>query len=130
MLLPVKHRIYGILLMSLFAETAFSDTCPSAHTVVERKISRDYEWTLDERKTLEDVLAVERLYSARLKNNGEFVACYYSGKRGLLRLDAKPEKENCQLKKAGGEWELVNETEHVCQERDLSQCRFETECQP
>lgn len=108
---------------------AKADHCPSPDVVKQRKISRDYEWTLDERRTLEDVLAVETLYSARIKNSGDFVACYYSSGSQLLRLDAKPEKKGCLIVESGGKWNIINEVEAVCGDKEITLCEFTVKCE-
>ena len=119
--------IIGILLF-LYSNFIFAEQCPTPQIIKDRKISRDFEWTLDERMTLEHVLAVEKLYSVRIKNDGEFIACYYSGHKGLLRLDGKPEGDSCRLQKETGNWDLVNNNEQICKEADLSLCLFSIIC--
>ena len=81
MIFTGKINLKIAVLLWVFLNTGLvkADHCPSPETIKERKISRDYEWTIDERRTLDDVLAVEKLYSVRIKNQGEFIACYYSG---------------------------------------------------
>lgn len=105
-----------------------ADQCPSAETVKERKISREYDWSIDERRSLEDVLAVEKLYSVRIKNRGEFVACYYTSNNRLLRLDGAAIEENCIINKKSGDWVELENQEQVCKELDLSQCIYEMDC--
>ena len=106
----------------------YADSCPSVQIVKDRKISRAYAWYIDERRTLEDVLAVEKLYSARLKNNGEYVRCYYSGNGRLLEMDAWPLKAGCSIVEFKGEWEASDEQESVCNEEDVSMCQFALYC--
>ena len=124
--LNYKYSIFVLLV--LFSKQLIADQCPSSQVVKDRKISRDYEWTIDERRTLEDVLAVETLYSVRVKNNGEFIACYYSGNRGLIRLDGKPLGENCTLNTSSDNWLSTNNGELVCQEADPGLCLYEIDC--
>lgn len=106
-----------------------AEQCPDPEKIKERKINRDYEWTIGERRTLEDVLSVEKLYSVRIKNEAEYVACYYSGSRNLLRLDAKPLKQPCIVSRISGRWELTNSGEHVCKEDDLALCEYDIKCE-
>ena len=114
----------GLLLMTVYA-CASADVCPSPEIVRERGISREYEWTINERQTLEDVLAVEKLYSVRIKNKGEFVACYYyTSKQRPMRLDAKPLKANCSVTRYSDNWEAPDGLELVCRDDDVYQCRF------
>jgi len=105
-----------------------ADQCPTPELIKDRKISRDYEWTIDERRSLDDVLSVEKLYSVRIKNKGEFIACYYSGSKSLLRLDGKPLKENCLVDKNKGSWETTVDGEQVCKEADLMLCVYDINC--
>lgn len=112
----------------MLSQPLFADQCPTPDIIKERNISRDYEWTLDERMTLDDVLSVEKLYSVRIKNKGEFIACYYSGSKGLLRLDGKPEKDDCGISKGAGSWEVANNGEEICKEQDLTLCMHDIIC--
>ena len=106
-----------------------AEQCPDPEKIKERKINRDYEWTIGERRTLEDVLSVEKLYSVRIKNEAEYVACYYSGSRNLLRMDAKPLKQPCIISRISGHWEMTNSGEHVCKEADLALCEYDIKCE-
>lgn len=117
------------LFFLLFSVSVFADQCPTPQIVKDRKISRTYDWTIDERRTLDDVLSVEKLYSVRIINKGEFIACYYSLPKGNLRLDGKPEKQDCLVKTVSGNWKQVNNDEQVCKEKDLSLCRYEIKCE-
>ncbi len=119
---------FGIVLMLIAINAVYADQCPTPDIIKERKISRAYDWTIDERRTLEDLLAVEELYSVRIKNNGEFAACYYSSPGQLLRLDAKPLKEDCTVAKYEGNWADSSASEQVCNEPDVYQCRFAIYC--
>lgn len=106
-----------------------ADQCPTAEIVKERKISREYEWSIDERRSLKDVLTVEKLYSVRIKNRGEFVACYYTGNNRLLRLDGAPIEDNCIINKKSDGWIESDNGEQVCKESDLSQCIYAMDCE-
>ena len=121
-------RIICICLLLSGTEQPRADHCPSPDIVKQRKISRDYEWTIDERRTLDDVLAVETLYSARIKNRGEFIACYYSSEARLLRLDAKPEKNGCLIVESSGKWNIIDGVEAICEEDDIALCEYNIKC--
>ena len=127
---PLNRNFNFIFLLLFFIniDLAIADQCPSAETVRQRKISREYDWSIDERRSLEDVLAVEKLYSVRIKNKGEFIACYYMGKNGLLRLDGVSLEKNCFVKKTSGKWEETETAEQICKEKELSTCIFEIHC--
>lgn len=111
------------------ANQLWADQCPTPEKIKDRDISRDYDWTIDERRTLEDVLSVEKLYSVRIKNKGEFVACYYSGSKHLLRLDGKPLKQPCKLNSVSPSWDLSENAEQICNEDNLGLCEYEMECE-
>ncbi len=122
-----KYNLICLLCLCVNSTIVIADRCPSAETVKERKISREYEWTIDERRSLEDVLSVEKLYSVRIKNKGEFVACYYTGKN-LLRLDAKAIKEGCLISVVSGSWKSSGNGEQICDGDDLNLCLYEINC--
>lgn len=116
------------LLVMLIPRTLLADRCPSPDIIKDRKISRQYAWLIDERRTLEDVLAVEKLYSVRIKNEGEFATCYYTTSKQLLEMDAKPLREGCTVIEYKGTWESVNRYEKVCAEEDVYQCQYAIYC--
>lgn len=128
---PLSRNFNFIFLFILFINfnAVMADECPSAKTVKERKISRDYDWSIDERRSLEDVLSVEELYSVRIKNRGEFIACYYTNENGLLRLDGAPLEKNCAIKVQSGNWIETEKSEKICKEKDVSACAFEIQCE-
>ena len=121
--------IYFTLLAAIVPRLLLADVCPTTEKVKERKISLDYEWTIDERRTLDDVLSVEKLYSARIQNKGEFISCYYSGTKGLLRLDGKPEKGECRVQLISGLWEPAETDGQVCREDNIETCVYEINCE-
>ncbi len=122
-----KHR-YIYFTFLICPGILFADQCPTPEKIKERNISREYDWTINERRTLEDVLSVEKLYSVRIRNEAEYIACYYSGSRSLLRLDGKPLKQSCRVKKVSGRWESTGNDEQICQEEDLGKCEYDMKC--
>jgi hypothetical protein len=124
----ILYNTFFLFLLFIITSPLYADQCPTPEIIKERKISRDYEWTIDERRTLDDVLSVKKLYSVRIKNNGEFIACYYSGVKNLLRLDGKPIKESCVLNKTSNSWEKAEHGDLVCKEKDLSLCSYNIDC--
>lgn len=123
-----NYNFIFLIIFFINSNLTFADQCPSAQIVKDRKISRDYEWTIDERRTLDDVLSVKKLYSVRIKNKGEFVACSYTGTEHLLRLDGTSVKAGCIITKTSGRWENSKKGEQVCQEEDLSLCLYQIRC--
>ena len=128
-ILKRNNNLIFCLLFSLSIDVAVADQCPSAKIVKERKISRDYEWTIDERRTLEEVLSVEKLYSVRIKNQGEYVACSYTRKNGLIRLDGAAKKSHCLIMKQSGSWIYSGNGEQICTEKELNLCQFNVICE-
>ena len=124
-----NYNFIFVLLFILNINAVSADECPTAEIVKERKISQKYDWSIDERRSLKDVLAVEKLYSVRIKNQGEFVACYYTGENGLLRLDGGVFDENCLINQKSGDWIKTEKDEYICNELDVSQCSFEIHCE-
>ena len=118
-----------MLTFCLVAPFAFADRCPSTDEIIKREISVDYDWTVDERTGLDDVLAVKKLIATRIMNNGEYVSCKYTTGKLLVRLDGLPIKEKCIIKVSSGEWLTTGTGENACQEEDTLRCLFDIECQ-
>lgn len=123
-----KHKTVFLLLL-LISGQSLADLCPTPKQIKDRSISREYDWTIDERRTLEDVLSVKKLYSVRIKNKGEYIACYYSSAKNLLRLDGKPLKQPCKVSNISDSWELAENGEQVCIEDDLGLCEYAMHCE-
>lgn len=128
MKLLIKYRYFYFLILLINPSLLFADQCPTPEKIKERDITREYDWTINERRTLEDVLSVEKLYSVRINNQAEYIACYYSGSRSLLRLDGKPLKQPCRVKEISGRWELTENDEQICLEDDLGKCEYDIKC--
>jgi hypothetical protein len=124
-----KYNLIYLLCLLINCEIVIADQCPTPEIIKERQITQDLEWTIDERRSLDDVLAVEKLYSVRIKNKGEFIACYYSGSKNLLRLDGSSYNKDCVINKKSGSWELSENGEQVCKEDDLYLCHYVIHCE-
>jgi len=129
MILFNKLKSLFAILLLMSSNQLLADQCPTPELIKDRKITRDYEWTIDERRTLDDVLSVEKLYSVRIKNNGEYIACYYSGSKNLLRLDGKPLKQTCKVNYISGSWEIAENGEQICKEDELGLCEYDINCE-
>ncbi len=123
-----KYRYIYFIILSIIPSFLLADQCPTPEKIKERNISREYDWTINERRTLKDVLSVEKLYSVRINNKAEYIACYYSGSRSLLRLDGKPLKQPCSVKEISGRWKLTENDEQICLEDDLGKCEYDMKC--
>jgi hypothetical protein len=124
-----KYNFIYLLCLLIHSSQTIADQCPSPEIIKDRKISRDYDWSIDEKRSLEDVLSIEKLYSVRIKNKGEFVACYYSASKNLLRLDGAPFDKECVINKKDGNWIVSEKGEQVCKEEDLNLCHYEIHCE-
>ncbi len=128
MKLLVKYQYIYFIILSISPSLLFADQCPTPEKIKERNISREYDWTINKRRTLEDVLSVEKLYSVRINNKAEYIACYYSGSRSLLRLDGIPLKQPCRVKEIKGRWESTENGDQICLEEDFGKCEYEMKC--
>lgn len=127
--LKTKYNLIWLVCFYINSGLAIADQCPSIEFIKERKISRAYDWSIDERRSIDDLLSVNKLYSVRIKNKGEFVACYYSASKTTLRLDGAANKEDCLINKTSGLWEISESGELVCKEDDLNLCLYEIVCE-
>ena len=118
--------IFFILYILPFACSA--DTCPSVAEIIERNIPRTYEWTVDDKTTLDDVLSVNKLYAVRIMDQGDYVSCFYTTPNWPLKLDAKPEKSRCIIRKEEDSWLETESGNLVCQEKNLFNCNFRISC--
>ena len=114
--------------MLLLSLAAFADQCPTIDMIKERKISREYEWWIDERRSLEDILSVQKLYSVRIKEKGKYVSCNYKADNLLIAMEAAPIKEHCTVIQYKGDWQTINENEMVCTETDPYACLYAIYC--
>ncbi len=124
-----NYNFIYLLCLVMNSGQVIADQCPSPEIIKERNISREYDWSIDARRTLDDVLSIEKLYSVRIKNKGEFIACYYSGSKNLVRLDGASLKKECVINKTSGSWDISDKGEQVCKEEDLNLCHYEIECE-
>ena len=111
-----------------FTGISGADTCPSVSEIIERDISRTYEWTVDDNTSLDDVLAVNKLYAVRIQDHGDYVSCYYATGKWPLKLDAKPEISKCIVEKTGGSWQETDAGNLVCMEENLFDCKYRIRC--
>lgn len=107
---------------------AIADSCPTVKDISYRLISREYEWTVDEGVTLDELLSVTQLIAVSIENEGEFVSCKYKTGEKFLKLDGLPVAEKCPLHNTSGNWFVTGTNRLVCDEDDLFQCIFETNC--
>ncbi len=121
-------RSIFLILLSVFASSVRADTCPTPDQVRDRKLSNEYEWTVKEGVTLDEILDVKKLYSVRIFDNGDYVSCHYTTDKWPIRLDAKPDKSKCRMQYDGNKWEVTESGQEVCKETDLEKCNFKIEC--
>ncbi|NIQ17085.1 MAG: hypothetical protein GTO02_22685, partial [Candidatus Dadabacteria bacterium] len=82
----LSSRCLLFVSMAFFTPFVLADSCPSIKDITYRLISKDYEWTVDEGVTLNNLLSVEQLIAVSIENNGEFVSCKYKYKEKFLKL--------------------------------------------
>ena len=123
------NRIFLVCLCTLLCtQLVIADSCPSVKDISYRLISRDYEWTVDEGVTLDELLSVKELIAVSIENEGEFVSCKYKTGEKFIKLDGLPDTEKCPLHKTSGSWFVTGTNRLVCDEEDLFLCVFETDC--
>ena len=125
----VKGNGILFLCVVLVIPTAYADRCPTPDEIRGRTIAKDYDWTVNERTSLENILSVKQSIAVRVMKNGEFVSCRYTTERQLIRLDGVPVQEKCVITVSSGDWINTTTGESVCQEEDTMQCLFNIECQ-
>lgn len=123
-----KKSILVCMCTLLCTQFAVADSCPSVKEISYRLISRDYEWTVDEGITLDELLSVKELIAVSLENEGEFVSCKYKTGEKFIKLDGLPVAKKCPLHHTSGSWFVTGTKRRVCDEDDLFQCIFETNC--
>ena len=121
-------RIIYFVLLWLMMTSVMADSCPTPKQVKDRKISNAYEWTVKEGVTLDNILAVEKLYSVRIMDNGDYVSCHYTTSQWPVTLDAKPEKSQCRIHHDDNQWEVTQSGQAICKEKDSGKCSFSIEC--
>jgi len=121
----------GIVFLCILVvmENAFAGSCATPEEIMERKLSENYDWTVNDKVTLKGLLSVKQLYAVRIMNYGEFVSCHYAAEGQLIRLDGLPNKKGkCLIEPSVGEWVGTDDGDLVCQEKDISKCQFKFEC--
>ena len=112
-----------------FSLRAESYSCPSIQSIKDRTISKEFDWTVSEQTTLEQVLNVSELLEVRIENHGDFVGCIYKSTNDLVRLDAKPITVDCLLVPLSANWLMNDIGQSVCNDTDKMRCKFEVSCQ-
>ena len=125
-ILKIKFLFFVYIL--LCTQQAIADSCPTVKDISYRLISRDYEWTVDEGVTLDDLLSVKQLIAVSIENEGEFVSCKYKTGEKFIKLDGLPDTEKCPLQNTSGNWFVTGTNRWVCDEEDLFLCVFDTDC--
>lgn len=123
-----KASVLTVLLSCGVALPAYAETCPAPEKIRERKLSTRYEWTVDEKTTLENLLSVKKLYAVRIMAEDAYVACHYTTGKWPIKLDMSPEGGACKPVPRGEHWLKTESGQIVCQEQDLSKCEFSFAC--
>lgn len=117
-----------VLVFFIAVPSVSADRCASADEIRDRKISKVYEWTVDDGITLDDLLSVKNLFAVSVENNGEFVSCKYKNDNRFLKLDGLPKKEKCSIITSSGKWFTIGTGRVICYEKDAERCLFDIEC--
>ena len=117
------------ILLFLPVSNVFPENCPTPEKIRARNISSQYEWTVQEGVTLENLLSVQQLYSVRIINFDDYISCRYSTGKWPVKLDGKPVNDKCHVLPEAGEWHGTDSGSLVCQEKDPVKCGFRMECE-
>ena len=123
-----KYGLIFILLFSGVYTESFGDSCPSPKTIRDRKLSQNYEWTVDENTTLQNLLSVKKLYAVRIMDQDAYVSCHYTTDKWPIKLDVTPVSGQCKSLPQGDNWKNTESGQVVCQEKDVRKCGFTFEC--
>ena len=126
-MLKISEGIGLLLLLSVSGIHA--EVCPVPEQIRDRKISKEYDWSVEENTTLKELLAVKQLYSVRIMHNGEDISCRYTTGKWPVRLDGQPVSGKCKVVSESGEWSSTESGELVCNEEDVTKCGFKLECE-
>ena len=118
-----------VIVFSGLAPVSLAERCATPQEVRARLVSPDYEWSVSEEASLDDILAVEKLYGASIENYGEFIACKYEAPQKYIRLDGVPKDGSCPIQAASDNWFSSEAGKSVCEEDDVTLCRFSFACQ-
>ena len=121
-------ELITLIILCLYANgNVYAFSCPSPEEIRERKISRDFEWTVNDDTSLDDMLSVTRLIAISIENQLEYVSCKYKIDSKFIKLDGKPVSENCSISISSGSW-LTHGNRKICSEKELDQCLFDIDC--
>ena len=123
------HALLAICLLCMHTESR-GDSCPSPEMIIKRDLSKQYEWTVDENTSLQDLLSVKQFQEARIMDHGLFVSCFYTSEKGTVRLDAAPVKGECSLTLHDDQWIKTDAAQDVCTDTIAGNCGFTYTCEP
>lgn len=123
-----KALVVAVLWCCCGILTAYAESCPAPEKIRERKLSTQYEWTVDEKTTLENLLSVKKLYAVRIMAEDAYVACHYTTGKWPIKLDMSPAGGTCTPEARGDHWLKTESGQIVCQEPDLGKCEFRFAC--
>ncbi|MGH8120354.1 MAG: hypothetical protein ACRESK_07045 [Gammaproteobacteria bacterium] len=123
-----KSGVISILLLASVYTDSFSDNCPSPEKIQDRKLSQNYEWTVDEKTTLQNLLSVKKLYAVRIMDEDMYVSCHYTTDKWPVKLDVTPASGSCKSLPRGNNWKKTESGQVVCLEKDVNKCEFSFVC--
>jgi hypothetical protein len=116
------------LLLLLSVSGVHAEVCPTPEEIRDRKISKQYDWSVEETTSLGELLAVKQLYSVRIIGNGEYISCRYTTDKWPVRLDGLPVAGKCKVIQEAGAWTSTVTGEMVCSEQQVERCGYKLEC--
>ena len=121
------NALLAIVLFCMYTGTR-ADSCPSPEMIIKRDLSKQYEWTVDENTTLQDLLSVKELYAVRIMDHDDYVSCHYTTDKWPIKLDMSPSSGKCKPVPHSSKWKNTDSGQVVCMEKDIANCDFNFEC--
>ena len=119
---------YILFLLFFMGSNVLADTCPAPSEIKARNIPDDYDWSVAENISLEQLINVEILFSVRIKNKNEYIACYYRNSDRVIRLDGLPLGKDCRVYHESNNWQVTDNHEWFCDDEDKYSCLYKKNC--
>jgi len=118
----------AIFACAMLYSNAYAASCATADDVRDRHIPTDYDWSVNEEVSLDNLLSVTHLYGVTIENYGEFVSCKYEAAQQYIRLDGAPKNSKCPVRTVSDNWFVSDSGRTVCGDEDKTLCRFDFGC--
>ncbi len=124
----ILKTLIAFFTCTLIFTNAYAERCATADEVRDRQISADYEWSVNEEVSLDNLLSVTHLYGVTIENYGEFVSCKYEALQQYIRLDGAPKNSTCPVRALSDNWFVSESGRTVCSAKDFTLCHFDFGC--